>query len=283
MCGGSFATWPGSGWGYALCAAVVVVYGITHADWRHWFLAGITLALELLQEEFPVVLTIFLALRAWRLSRRNVRTRQLPEVETLGAATVLCVDKTGTLTLNRMSIRKLLKGGTTYDLTQNEQQSLPEEFHEFDNLQKAMAYTFAVHFPIAGMSLLPVILRWPLVLLLPVHILFLELVLDPACSVVFEAEPPEADVMDRPSRNPHESLVSRQTLGLGCCKGASVLLVFAWSYYRGEGELYARALGFTTLVVANLGLILANRSWSPTIVSMLRGPNPALWWMSGVR
>lgn len=555
--------------GLGLCAAVVVVYGLTHGDWLHGFLAGITLAMALLPEEFPVVLTIFLALGAWRLSRRQVLTRRVPAVETLGATTVLCVDKTGTLTLNRMSIRKLLVGGTTYDVGEHEKQPLPEEFHEivefgilasqrdpfdpmekafhdlgnrylaqtehlhadwtlvreypltphllalshvwrspggldyviaakgapeaiadlchldeqhtqalsrqvgalaqdglrvlgvarsrfqqrtlpgeqheftfeflglvgladpvrptvpaavkecytagirvvmitgdhpttalsiarqvglrpldeiltgpeldalsdtdlqqrirsvnvfaravpeqklrlvnalksngevvamtgdgvndapalkaahigiamggrgtdvareaaslvlldddfssivqavkvgrriFDNLQKAMAYIFAVHVPIAGMSLLPVLFRWPLVLL-PVHILFLELVIDPACSVVFEGEPEEAGVMDRPPRNPHESLFSRQTLGVGLLQGASVLLivllVFAWSYYWGEGELDARALSFTTLIIANLGLILANRSWSRTIVTMLRSPNPALWWVVG--
>ena len=69
----------------------------------------------------------------------------------------------------------------------------------FDHLQKAMTYIVAVHVPIAGMSLMPVLFGWPLALL-PVHILFLELVIDPACSVVFEAEPEEADVMRRPPR-----------------------------------------------------------------------------------
>ena len=87
----------------------------------------------------------------------------------------------------------------------------------FDNLQKAMTYIVAVHVPIAGMSLVPVLLGWPLVLL-PVHILFLELVIDPACSVVFEAEPEEADVMRRPPRSPHEPLFGRRVLASACSK-----------------------------------------------------------------
>ena len=79
----------------------------------------------------------------------------------------------------------------------------------FDNLKKAMTYIFAIHVPIAGLSLLPVIFRWPLVLL-PVHIVFLELIIDPACSIVFEVEPEEADVMRRPPRDPDRPLLGRR-------------------------------------------------------------------------
>jgi Ca2+-transporting ATPase len=74
-------------------------------------LAGIALAMALLPEEFPVILTIFLALGAWRISRRNVLTRRIPAVEALGSATVLCVDKTGTLTENRMTVARLADAG----------------------------------------------------------------------------------------------------------------------------------------------------------------------------
>ena len=91
--------------GIFLCAIIVVVYGVSRGNWIEGFLAGITLAMAILPEEFPVVLTIFLALGAWRISRKNVLTRQVPAIETLGSATVLCVDKTGTLTENRMSVQ----------------------------------------------------------------------------------------------------------------------------------------------------------------------------------
>jgi len=154
----------------------------------------------------------------------------------------------------------------------------------FDNLKKAMAYILAIHVPIAGMTLLPVLFKWPLVLL-PVHIVFLELIIDPACSIVFEAEPEEADVMNRPPRNPREPLFGRRTIALSLAQGmmvlAIVLGVFSMSMYRGQAEIEARALTFTTLIVANLGLILTNRSWSRTILATLGSPNGALRWVLG--
>jgi len=150
----------------------------------------------------------------------------------------------------------------------------------FDNLQKAMAYILAVHVPIAGMSLLPVLLRWPLALF-PVHIVFLELIIDPACSVVFEAEAAEADVMRRPPRDPGERLFGWRTLGVSLAQGATALArvaaIYAVSLAGGAPEGEARALGFTTLILSNLGLIFANRSWGQTILSRIRVPNRALW------
>ncbi len=116
--------------GLALCVIVVVLYGLTRGDWLQGFLAGITLAMAMLPEEFPVVLTIFLALGAWRLSKMKVLARRVPVIETLGSATVLCVDKTGTLTVNRMSIRKLAVDGTVHDVEQQAAQPLPEAFHQ---------------------------------------------------------------------------------------------------------------------------------------------------------
>src|SRR5476651_1328091 len=116
--------------GLALCVFVVVLYGLTRGNWLQGILAGITLAMAMLPEEFPVVLTIFLALGAWRLSKIKVLARRVPVIETLGSATVLCVDKTGTLTVNRMSIRKLAVNGTVHDVEEQTAQALPEEFHE---------------------------------------------------------------------------------------------------------------------------------------------------------
>src|SRR5581483_11738877 len=154
----------------------------------------------------------------------------------------------------------------------------------YDNLRKAMAYLLAVHVPIAGMSLLPVLFGAPLVLL-PAHVVFLELIIDPACSIAFEAEPTRADVMTRPPRRAQEPLFSRRTVGVSWLQGGSVLLIVLAVYlvtlYRGQGELEARAMAFSTLIVANLALILTNRSWSQTIVATLRLPNRALWWVVG--
>ncbi len=554
--------------GIGLCILVVVVFGLTRGDWLNGFLAGLTLAMATLPEEFPVVLTIFLALGAWRISQRKVLTRRVPAVEMLGAATVLCVDKTGTLTLNRMTVteiavkgqavavdghqlslpenlhevveyailaspddpfdpmEKAMKelGGRTLSNTEhihknwmlvkeyplseqllamshvwrspNEKEyviaakgapeaiadlchfdeaqiqvlkeqinqmadqglrvigvarshfhriTLPDEQHDFkfefvgllglsdpvrpevadavkecytagvriimitgdypgtarnigsqiglnngshiitgpeldqmsdaelqerikntsifaravpeqklrivqalkangevvamtgdgvndapalkaahigiamggrgtdvaresaalvllddnfasivqavrmgrrifDNLKKAMAFIFSVHIPIAGMSLIPVLLKWPLALL-PVHILFLELIIDPACTIVFEMEADEKDVMSRPPRRLNEPLFGRTMILTGLIQGLGVMAVvfglyaFCLAQNLGEGE--ARMISFTCMVIANLGLIFTNRSWVHSILATLRIPNKALWWISG--
>ena len=556
--------------GALLCALVIVVYGLTRHEanaWLNGFLAGLTLAMAMIPEEFPVVLTVFLTMGAWRISKKEVLTRRVPAVETLGSATVLCVDKTGTLTYNRISVSRIFAQGEFYELGEHVREPLPEKFHEvvefgilgsqkdpfdpleravkrlgdrklfktehihddwnllreyplsenllalshvwkspsgreyviaakgapeaiadlchlderqsrevmsdvglmaedglrvigvakaqfteadlpvdqhefvfeflgligladpvrpnvpneirecydagirvimitgdypgtamnvarqiglepadefvtgdeldamdddvlqerikyvnifarvvpeqklrivdalkangeivamtgdgvndapalksaqigiamggrgtdvareaselvllnddfssieeavrlgrriFDNLKKAMAYILAVHVPIAGISLLPVLFKWPLVLL-PVHIAFLELIIDPACSVVFEGEQEETDVMTRPPRGLSEPLFNKRTVALSLLQGLFVLViigvVFRVALYRGLGPAEARALTFTTLVLANLGLILINRSWTRTILDTLRSPNRALLWV----
>jgi P-type Ca2+ transporter type 2C len=150
----------------------------------------------------------------------------------------------------------------------------------FENLKKAIAYTFAVHVPIAGMSLLPVLFNLPLVLL-PAHIAFLELIIDPACSTVFEAEPEEKNIMKRPPRKLHEPLFNRRALLLSLLQGLSVLAVvffiFVWALYLGKGDLEARTLAFSTLVFANLMLIVNNLAWTQTLWKTLQERNTALW------
>ncbi|MDD1745654.1 MAG: HAD-IC family P-type ATPase, partial [Candidatus Methanoperedens sp.] len=114
--------------GMSLSIIVTVVYGFTRGNWLKGILAGISLAMAVLPEEFPVVLTIFLALGAWRISQKQVLTRRMPAVETLGAATVLCVDKTGTLTMNRMSVSKIFAAGKYWEISRG-RESIPEIFH----------------------------------------------------------------------------------------------------------------------------------------------------------
>ncbi|MGE5265303.1 MAG: cation-translocating P-type ATPase [Acidobacteriota bacterium] len=556
-----------AGIGLGLCTLAVVAFGLARGDWVAGLLAGITLAMATLPEEFPVVLTIFLALGAWRISQRQVLTRRVPAVEMLGAATALCVDKTGTLTLNRMTVthlavdddifalrrkttslperlhavvefsllaspsdpfdpmEKAMKelGGRTLANTEHIHQDwvlvkeyplsekllamsrvwrspdgqdyviaakgapeavadlchlegplknalnaqiekmaneglrviavaqarfrpadLPAEQHDFDfvwvgllgledpvrpgvaeavqecyragirifmitgdyagtalniarqiglqprgeiltgpeldrmddtelqariqrtcivaraipeqklrivhalkasgevvamtgdgvndapalkaahigiamggrgtdvaresaalvllddnfasivaavrmgrrifdNLRKAMTFIFSVHIPIAGMSLLPILLNLPLALL-PVHIVFLELLIDPACSIAFEMESEERDVMDRPPRRLGEPLFGRQMLLTGLAQGLGVLVIvlgaFALVLAQGLGEFEARMISFSALVIADLGLIFSNRSRTRSILTMLRAPNPALWWIT---
>ena len=116
--------------GLSLCALAVILYGLTRGNWLQGFLVGIALAMALLPEEIPVVLTVFLALGAWRMSQKRVLTRRMPAIETLGSATVLCVDKTGTLTLNRMSVGKLFAAGDFYEVDTTQDETLPQKFHE---------------------------------------------------------------------------------------------------------------------------------------------------------
>ncbi len=549
--------------GLALCVVLVLVWGLTRGQWVHGLLAGITLAMAVLPEEFPVVLTVFLALGAWRISRRNVLTRRVSAVQALGSATVVCVDKTGTLTENRMAIRRLRAGGVTLDAADAAATVLPEALHELveygilasqadpfdpmeiafhalgaqklagtehlhaswtlereyplspelcalshvwrapegerfviaakgapeaiadlchlgaegtealldevramagdglrvlavaraldegasprlpdhahdfafelvglvgladpvraevpaavaecyaagirvvmitgdhletaravgravglrdlsealtgpeltamsdddlrphlaalsivaraqpaqklrlvraleargevvamtgdgvndapalkaadigiamgrrgtdvareaaalvlldddfssivaavrvgrriaDNLAKAMAYIVAVHVPIAGISLLPVLLGWPTVLL-PVHVVFLELVIDPACSVAFEAEAEERDVMRCPPRRPDAPVLGASILVPALLQGAALLattaVVLAVVLQRGASAEHARALAFTTLLAGNLGLIATNRSRSRNLLVTLLARN----------
>jgi len=93
--------------GVALALLVVLLYGLRRGDWLDALLAGVATAMSLMPEEFPVVLTIFLAMGAWRIAQGGVLTRRAAAIETLGAATVLCTDKTGTLTQNRMTVVEL--------------------------------------------------------------------------------------------------------------------------------------------------------------------------------
>jgi Ca2+-transporting ATPase len=158
----------------------------------------------------------------------------------------------------------------------------------FDNIKKAMAYIVAVHVPIAGMSFIPVVMQWPLVLL-PMHIVFLELIIDPACSVVFEAEAEESNVMKRPPRKPDEPLFGKSTIMISLLQGLSVLAVVLLVFLAArsfessfeEREDYARTMAVVTLILSNLALILTNRSWTRTIWGMLKSPNSALLWVLG--
>ncbi len=155
----------------------------------------------------------------------------------------------------------------------------------FDNIKKAFTYTFAVHVPIAGLSVAPLFVPgWPL-LLLPVHIVFMELIIDPACSLVFEAEEAEPDVMRRAPRDPREQLFSRAAMGWGLLQGTGVLALALAAFVAvtrmGEPTPAARAVAFTAIVLGNLFLILGNRSRTRSTLSMLREPNATLWWVVG--
>jgi len=149
----------------------------------------------------------------------------------------------------------------------------------YDNLRKAMAFILAVHVPIAGLALLPLLFGLP-ILLGPMHIAFLEMVIDPVCSLVFEAETEEDDVMRRRPRAPDEPLFSGSLIGWSLLQGAFafvlVAVIFIAALGRGMPEAEVRALAFFSLVLTIVSLIFVNRSFSASLVTALRRPNAVL-------
>jgi Ca2+-transporting ATPase len=153
----------------------------------------------------------------------------------------------------------------------------------YENIRNAMRYLVSVHVPIAGMSFVPVALGGPL-FLFPVHVVFLEFVIDPACTLVFEGEHTEAGAMERPPRDPGQPLFSLAmlagSLALGAAMLAAVLAAYAWAVQAGRDEGTVRALAFAAIVFGNLALLFSMRSRTRTILETVREPNSALWWIA---
>ncbi len=149
----------------------------------------------------------------------------------------------------------------------------------YDNLRKAVCFIFAVHAPVAGLAVLPLLVGEP-TLLGPVHIAFLQMVIDPVSSLVFEAEPEEKDVMRRPPRDRQASLFSWGLLAWAAAQGFAALGVVVGVFFialaRDMPTPEMRALCFFALVVAILGLVLVNRSFSPSLRAAFTRPSFAL-------
>lgn len=155
----------------------------------------------------------------------------------------------------------------------------------YDNLRKAMGYIIAVHVPIAGLALLPLLTGLPLIFG-PVHIAFLEMVIDPVCSMVFEAEAEEADIMRRPPRAAGTPLLSPMLITWGLVQGI-VAFVFLASLYTitirsGLPTGDVRALTFVSLVLMDLGLVMVNRNFNASLRDLVGQKNRALMWISGI-
>jgi len=154
----------------------------------------------------------------------------------------------------------------------------------YENIRSAMGYLISVHIPIAGMSFVPLAMGIPL-FLYPVHVVFLEFVIDPACTIVFEAERSEEGAMERPPRDPREPLFNLRMLGVSVVLGATMLVsvftLYWWMVHAGRSDFETRAAGFTAIVVGNLALILSVRSRTHSMLAVLRLPNRALWWILG--
>ena len=155
----------------------------------------------------------------------------------------------------------------------------------FDNLQKALGYIFAIHVPIAGLSLIPVLFSdFPLILW-PVHIVFLELIIDPACSMIFEAEKEESNVMSRPPKKIDEPFFGVKKIFFSCMQGVGILVICLLIYFIGlkigYTERSVRTLTFVTLIVSNIAVIISNRSWTSGFIKILFTRNKAVMWIVG--
>ena len=155
----------------------------------------------------------------------------------------------------------------------------------FDNLQKALGYIFAIHVPIAGLSLIPVLFADLPLILWPVHIVFLELIIDPACTMIFEAEKEEKNVMSRPPKDINEPFFGARKIFFSCMQGTGIIVICLLVYFiglkMGYSEKGVRTLTFVTLIVSNIAVILSNRSWTYGIFKILATPNKAVFWIVG--
>lgn len=154
----------------------------------------------------------------------------------------------------------------------------------FDNMQKSMAFILAVHIPIAGIALFPIILNLPPVFY-PLHIALIELIIDPTCSIAFENEPAEKDLMKRKPRKIDDPILSKKMIWSSLVQGIGVLVINLTMYIFALGlmpEDKARTFAFTSLIVSNLMLIYSSRSTSLPITKLLTIPNKILIWITGI-
>ncbi len=153
----------------------------------------------------------------------------------------------------------------------------------FDNLQKAMSYIIAIHIPIIGLALVPAFFTWLPLLLMPLHIVFMELIIDPVCSIAFESEKEEKGIMSRPPRNPDKKFFGGKKILASAIEGVllflTVMVVYAFSFKEGHTEGEARAIAFTSLIIGNIFLILTNLSKTRSFFAVIKEKN---WVVLGI-
>jgi Ca2+-transporting ATPase len=150
----------------------------------------------------------------------------------------------------------------------------------YDNLQKAMSYILAIHIPIIGLALLPAFFTSLPLLLMPLHIVFMEVIIDPVCSVAFESEQEEKGIMQRPPRNPNELFFGWRKMIFSLIQGllllAMVIVVYFLSIREGHNEGEVRAIAFSSLIIGNIFLILTSLSKTRNFISVLMEKNLAV-------
>lgn len=147
----------------------------------------------------------------------------------------------------------------------------------FDNLQKAMSYVIAIHIPIIGLTLLPAFFSSLPLLLMPLHIVFMELIIDPVCTIAFESESEELRIMNRPPRNPREQFFGFNKIFYSVFMGFLLFIMVAVVYFisigEGHNEGEIRAIAFSSLIIGNLFLILTSISKTRNAFSVILEKN----------
>ena len=149
----------------------------------------------------------------------------------------------------------------------------------YANIKKAIQYIISIHIPIILTVSLPLFLGWIFPqIFTPVHVIFLELVMGPTCSIVYENEPMEKNTMQQPPRTMTDTFLNLRELAISIIQGlvitAGVLFTYQWSVLNGGSEEKTRAMVFTTLIIANILLSLVNRSFSYSVFDSFKNKNP---------
>ena len=155
----------------------------------------------------------------------------------------------------------------------------------FDNLRKVMLYIVAVHVPIAGLALIPVLMGWP-IMLMPVHVVMIEMIINPMCAFAFENEPEEKDIMQLPPRPINEGLIGLPQLLLGLAQGGILLLIclliYGWALQGGQSVELARTMAFLTLTAGNLMMIRIIASRKISFINFFNAQHRAYWLITAV-
>lgn len=151
----------------------------------------------------------------------------------------------------------------------------------FDNLQKAMSYIIAIHIPIIGLTLLPAFFSSLPILLMPLHIVLMELIIDPICSIAFEHEQEEKNIMSRKPRNPQEQFFGGKKIFASVLQGllllGMTLTIYFLSIHEGHTDKEVRAIAFFSLIIGNVFLILTNLSRTRNFIKVITERNWAVW------
>jgi Ca2+-transporting ATPase len=152
----------------------------------------------------------------------------------------------------------------------------------YSNLKKAIQYIISIHIPIILTVAIPTLLDWRFAAIFtPVHVIFLELIMGPTCSIVYENEPMEADTMDRPPRPLGQTFFGSRELMTSIIQGLAITIGVLGVYYYALqatlSETQTRSMVFLTLLVANIFLTLVNRSFNYSIITTLRYRNRLIW------